>query len=454
MVNMIGRDSQLLRIIVVGCLISLSAIAIKNARADAQDVVLKKEVPAEANSLRLRSGDRVNLAVFEKIERAEDKWGSSQSLAPDLYRSFIQRPELSGERTVQDDGAIALPFLGQIRANSLTPAELESSVSKAFEQLFRRPAFVTILTVEHSPVFIVGPVKNPGSYKYSAGMTVLHAIALAGGMERPPVEFWQAIEAAHEEARVAQTRLSVARQLARQAVLRAERDGLTAISPPRLVQLVGSLEAGVLINDETALRRLVLAARQSKANALRSAVESAKSELLLAKDRMGPIEANIRLRTDRLNAITSLSATGIASKAQLVEVQNALFDVEGRKQEALSGIMVAKSKLEQAEEELKRFEIENQTQLQLDISTAEKDISENLTTITNSQETLKALRFNPANQPLNTKAAAFKFEILRRTVSGTMIIRADDFSEVAPGDLINVKLAEAGTNEQTLQPIN
>ena len=44
------------------------------------------------------------------------------------------------------------------------------------------------VALERQPVYVLGPVKNPGAYKYAPGMTVLHAVALAGGLDRAPVE--------------------------------------------------------------------------------------------------------------------------------------------------------------------------------------------------------------------------------------------------------------------------
>ncbi len=388
----------------------------------------------------LNIGDKVNLAIFEQLELAEDKWGgSSRTPQPDLFRSFIQRPELSGERTIQENEQIALPFLGQIRAASLTTAELELAVAKAFGAMFHRPAFVTVLSVEHNPIYVLGLVRNAGSYKYSAGMTVLHAFALAGGVERRPTELWQGLEAAREESRTAQLRASASRLLARQAVLRAERDAVEPAVPPQLARLLGHADAQVLVNDEAASRRLTLATRNVTERSLRAAVETSKSELELAKDRLVPLDANIKLRKERLTALTTLSSSGAASKAQLVEVQSSLFDVEGRRSESLAAIAVAKRRLEQAESELMRFDIENKNQLQLDIAAADRQNLDDLTMIEHSRETLKAFQIDGVNASPARKADSLVFEVFRRSGGATQIIQAQETFELEPGDLVRVR---------------
>jgi polysaccharide export outer membrane protein len=40
---------------------------------------------------------------------------------------------------------------------------------------------VAIEVLAYRPFFVIGEVKNPGSYPYVADMTVLHAVAIAGG---------------------------------------------------------------------------------------------------------------------------------------------------------------------------------------------------------------------------------------------------------------------------------
>ncbi|TIU60966.1 MAG: exopolysaccharide biosynthesis protein, partial [Mesorhizobium sp.] len=66
---------------------------------------------------------------------------------------------------------------------------------ETFNQLLGRKGLVNILSLERSPIYVLGPVRNPGSFKYAPGMTILHAVALAGGLNQSSSEPWQQIEA-------------------------------------------------------------------------------------------------------------------------------------------------------------------------------------------------------------------------------------------------------------------
>jgi protein involved in polysaccharide export with SLBB domain len=85
---------------------------------------------------------------------------------------------------VDDRGTISLPLLGEIEARGLTPAALSRNIKTAFqEQKLLIDPFVQVDIREHRPFFISGAVAEPGSYPYKPGITVRHALAIAGGFK-------------------------------------------------------------------------------------------------------------------------------------------------------------------------------------------------------------------------------------------------------------------------------
>jgi polysaccharide biosynthesis/export protein len=90
--------------------------------------------------------------------------------------------QLTGEFRVNDAGAIALPLLGTIHTAGLTTAELEHVlVARLVQaQLIRDPS-VSVEVSTYRPIFVLGEVNKPGEYPYQPGMTVVSAVAVAGG---------------------------------------------------------------------------------------------------------------------------------------------------------------------------------------------------------------------------------------------------------------------------------
>ena len=83
---------------------------------------------------------------------------------------------------VRPDGYISLPLLGDIQAEGKTPGELAAELSAAFSTVVHKPRVnVLVREVNSTRVFVTGEVARPGSYPIRGRMSLLQAIALAGG---------------------------------------------------------------------------------------------------------------------------------------------------------------------------------------------------------------------------------------------------------------------------------
>ena len=95
--------------------------------------------------------------------------------------TFGQEP-LTGQFRVNDRGNLAIPLLGSIPANGLTTVGLEHGIEDRLKEkkVLLNPA-VSVEVTGYRPVFILGEVTKPGQYPYQPNMTVLTAVAIAGG---------------------------------------------------------------------------------------------------------------------------------------------------------------------------------------------------------------------------------------------------------------------------------
>jgi protein involved in polysaccharide export with SLBB domain len=89
--------------------------------------------------------------------------------------------DLGGEFQVDDSGFIRLPLIGQIRAAGLGLHDFENSVTSALEEGYLKNPKVSIEVINYRPFYILGQVNKPGEYPFVNGMSVLNAVALAGG---------------------------------------------------------------------------------------------------------------------------------------------------------------------------------------------------------------------------------------------------------------------------------
>lgn len=97
-----------------------------------------------------------------------------------LRVTVFNEEELSGQYVVGSRGSIAYPLIGEVQAGGLTIPEFTETLQRALQQYIRQPN-VSVEVANYRPFFILGEVQRPGTYPYSADLTVLNAVATAGG---------------------------------------------------------------------------------------------------------------------------------------------------------------------------------------------------------------------------------------------------------------------------------
>lgn len=88
---------------------------------------------------------------------------------------------LNAEYLVGSDGNISFPLLGMVEAKGLTLAELQALLTRRLAESAINDPKVSVDIVEYRPFYVLGEVQKAGQYPYRTGMTVMAAIATAGG---------------------------------------------------------------------------------------------------------------------------------------------------------------------------------------------------------------------------------------------------------------------------------
>jgi polysaccharide biosynthesis/export protein len=122
-------------------------------------------------------------AGSDQVRRSADAETAAYTLRADdqVAVRFFYNSELDQDVTIGRDGKIALQLVGEIDAAGLYPKELASVISDRYASVLRQPE--VNVAVQYAPrlFYIFGEVNRPGGYPHELGMTVVSAIALAGG---------------------------------------------------------------------------------------------------------------------------------------------------------------------------------------------------------------------------------------------------------------------------------
>jgi polysaccharide export outer membrane protein len=94
-----------------------------------------------------------------------------------------KEPTLSVTLPVRPDGKVTLPLIGDIQAAGFTPMQLAADITTRLKQFVTDPVVdVSVLAVNSKRVFLIGEVAHVGPLAITPGMTILQAIASAGGL--------------------------------------------------------------------------------------------------------------------------------------------------------------------------------------------------------------------------------------------------------------------------------
>jgi polysaccharide biosynthesis/export protein len=105
--------------------------------------------------------------------------GASDTLIVTVWKETA----LSGSVLVRPDGMISMALLGDVQASGLTPQQLADEIAAKLKKFVQDPNVSVVISQIHSKnIYMLGEVGRKGPIEMTPGMTLLEAIASAGGL--------------------------------------------------------------------------------------------------------------------------------------------------------------------------------------------------------------------------------------------------------------------------------
>jgi polysaccharide export outer membrane protein len=101
----------------------------------------------------------------------------------DVIEVFVwKEPELATTVVIRPDGRISLPLADELMASGKTAAELQQEITVKLSKYVNQPVVnVMVKQVNSLKISVLGEVRKPDVYRIKNRVTVLDAIAMAGG---------------------------------------------------------------------------------------------------------------------------------------------------------------------------------------------------------------------------------------------------------------------------------
>jgi polysaccharide export outer membrane protein len=154
--------------LIVAILVSSSALML---RAQTNTAVSPANSVSAPEAVRTASGQSA-------VASDEFVIGPGDVLAINVWKET----EISKVVPVRSDGRISLPLIGELQSGGLTPRQLEAEITKRLKDYVADPSVTVVVQEIHSKsINVLGMVARPGLYPLTKTMTVVDALANAGG---------------------------------------------------------------------------------------------------------------------------------------------------------------------------------------------------------------------------------------------------------------------------------
>lgn len=363
--------------------------------------------------------------------------------------SIFKRPDLSGEFRVTPAGLLSLPYVRGLPVAGLSLAEAHGAVLQRLrEDAFLLDPRVMIELVEARPIFVSGDVTRPGAYPYQLGMTVLRAVASAGGMrtlELDDLNARLAVIQIGEKVRLAQQTIGLA--ILHRARLVTERADQNDFSLPdearRFLSAEKSQEA---MENERAQLKQRNGAFHSQLGIMTTEITGFQEEIVALTDQAAAKRREAELALQESRYVENLQRQGLTPRtARVNELQRLAVQLDGEQSQI--GAAIARSRGELARIGAAMNTLTNQREI--DLLNAVKDADD---TVSSAQVSIDTARTGLSQAQMAALApepglatappATFAIDRIRPEIAERIEAQAN--TPVAPGDLVVVSAGNRG----------
>lgn len=363
---------------------------------------------------------------------------------------------LNGEYTVSKAGEISVPLIGTLKAAGRTPSQLASDIGKGLKErtgLVQAPD-ATVQIVAYPPIFVTGHVERPGEYAYTPGLTVLQAVALAGGRARRRDGGGLDIEVDQIRyyGELQKTDIDLPRLQARRARLQAELNDKPEITFPP--ELLATPQGGAkeIMNEEESIFVARAEAFKRQLDSLGELRILLTNETKVLAEKIASMDRQIKIAQDELNDVSALAQKGTVTRSRESDMERLLAGLQSDRLDLALASMRASQKISETEREATTLKGQRSTEITKDLQSVQADMEQLILKRQNTQAVLIATGGAALRQ---SKGAAMDNEPLNFTIirnSGKEELASLEDEQLLPGDVLKVDLVMPPAETSSIDP--
>jgi protein involved in polysaccharide export with SLBB domain len=382
----------------------------------------------------------LSLAVIFAAPPASVLAGDYRLGVSDRVKIKVQEwPDLAGEYTVNADGAVSLPLIGNVNAVGQNLNDLAREIS---DRLHRRSdgterAFAAVEITQYRPFAILGDVQKPGQYPYRPGLTVLEAISVAGGYYRPELGILR-LGASSD---ITSQSAKLDRLTAREARLSAAIDGREDIPVPPEFAKKNDPEIAAIMKSEQAALALETEMKRSEQAGLETIRSLYQNEIGSLRGQVEALSQEKESIGTQLNQLRAMAARGLALSPTMFALERSFAQVSNEQMSAETAIVKAQENISLAEQRVADLQQERRRAATGELGKTRDDLVDARAKIVAATQ---VLGMGQTSTPGDARERSLQngerpgFTILRRDGDTMREVVADETTLVAPDDVIKI----------------
>lgn len=359
-------------------------------------------------------------------------------------------PELRQRSPIGVDGDVSLALAGQVSVRGLSVAQARSKIvsslankvyqvrapdNREISQLISPEAIIVTVT-DFRPVYLNGDVARPGEQPFRLGMTVRHAVAVAGGYDalqlRGPNLALQRVDL---RADYETLWTEYARELARVWRLKTELGQADAENPrAKKIPVAANVLEQIVKTEEDQLRTRQTDRKQERAH-LENSIKSASSQLDILAEKKKKDEEGVQADIADFEKVRELFQKGMTPTTRLSESRRAVVLSSTQ----LLQTVVEMTNIQRQREEFSRLLDRLDSQARMDALRELQDANLRLEQISS--------RLQSTSDKLRIRSGHPEIWIYRQEENGQKQIAASEDMELVPGDVVNITLKNDNLTE-------
>lgn len=376
--------------------------------------------PGQAVAEVLKPGDVVELRIVE--------WSG-------IKGEMREWTALKGPFTIAPDGWLDVAFAGRFAAADRNSGDVATDIAARLRETLALTSQVEmrLSIITRAAVILGGLARRPGPVDFQPGMTVRHAVALAGGVGTPHGEtsVTSHMAVATELARLRRTEGDLMLRIAR---LEAERDGASQASFPPAA-LLGD-DGRARIAGETAILALRQQSAARKVELIDSRIALFTAEITTLEEKSRGLDRQRGLVSGERDKVAAMVDRGLALSSRLLEAETRLSAIESQALDVGTAVLRARQSLAAAQNERIQLDETRVTEVLATLQRAESDLSDTRNRL-ELQRSLLGMAL-PVGQTGPDMAGVIV--TITPASGGKPQVAAWD-SPLAPGDLVEIGLA-------------